>query len=118
MTESEKLLNQLAGRLGAKTIHELRQVARAVGVKCPAAGKKDRLVEDCLGIAAGKINPVPKKADGGLVGAPPKSHEYDRQLVTDILACREKLNIVCPAAEEEAAGPPRPRWGPRGPRSG
>ena len=24
MTESEKLLNQLAGRLGAKTIHELR----------------------------------------------------------------------------------------------
>ncbi len=102
MTESEKLLNQLAGRLGAKTIHELRQVARAVGVKCPAAGKKDRLVEDCLGIAAGKINPVPKKADGGLVGAPPKSHEYDRQLVTDILACREKLNIVCPAAEEEA----------------
>ena len=37
-----------------------------------------------------------------MVGAPPKSHEYDRQLVTDILACREKLNIVCPAAEEEA----------------
>lgn len=94
MTESEKILNQIARRLSAKTIHELRQVAREVGVKCPAAGKKDRLVEDCLNIAAGRINPVPKIAVGNKVGAPPKSRECDRQLVSDILACRERLKTT------------------------
>lgn len=104
MVGEEKTLNGLAVRLRAKTIHELRQVAREVGVKCPAAGKKDRLVEDCLNIASGKIKPVPKKPEGGVIGAPPKSHEYDRQLVADILACRGESGVTAvTAAEEEDA---------------
>lgn len=99
MSEQKKILQSLEIRLNAKTIHELRQVAREVGVKCPAAGKKDRLVKDCLNIASGAVKPAPKKTDGGIVGAPPKSREFDRQLVSDILACRDAKNVRAEEAE-------------------
>lgn len=79
------MLEDIKSRLDKKTIHELRQVARAVGVFRPADGKKGRIIDDMLAIAAGEINPAPRSARG----APPKSIEYDRQLVADIERCRE-----------------------------
>ena len=41
----EKLLEDIKARLNAKTIHDLRQVARAVGVPRPADGRKERLLD-------------------------------------------------------------------------
>ena len=82
---SENLLEEIQRRLNAKTIHDLRQVARAVGVPRPADGRKERIVEYMLGIAAGTCDPVAPAARG----AHPKSAEYDRQLVADIHRCRE-----------------------------
>lgn len=78
-------LEEIEKRLQAKTIHDLRQVARAVGVPRPADGRKERVIENVLQIAEGKADPVAPS----LRGAPPKSAEYDRQLVADILRCRE-----------------------------
>lgn len=83
MTES--LLEEIERRLKAKTIHELRQVARAVGVPRPADGKKERILEYVMQIAAGTSAPVAP----AVRGAHPKSDEYDRQLVADIIRCRE-----------------------------
>lgn len=78
-------IDELKKRLNAKTIHDLRQIGRAVGVVRPADGKKDRLVDCILLIASGKADP----AAPAVRGAHPKSQEYDRQIVADILRCRE-----------------------------
>lgn len=80
-----RLLEELAARLKAKSIYDLRQVARQVGVPRPTEGRKERITEEILNIAAGKCDPASQSASG----APPKSAEYDRQLVVDILRCRE-----------------------------
>lgn len=77
--------DDLKRRLNAKTIHDLRQIGRAVGVVRPADGKKDRLIDCILSIAIGETDP----AAPAVRGAHPKSQEYDRQLVADILRCRE-----------------------------
>lgn len=82
---SENLLEEIERRLKAKTIHDLRQVARAVGVPRPADGKKERILEYIMQIASGTGSPVAP----AVRGAHPKSDEYDRQLVADIVRCRE-----------------------------
>ena len=94
---SENLLEDIERRLNAKTIHELRQVARAVGVPRPADGKKDRILEYILQIAKGTASPVAP----AVRGAHPKSDEYDRQLVADIIRCRE-LNLSNGGAVQKA----------------
>ncbi len=80
-----RLLEELNARLKAKSIYDIRQVARQVGVPRPTEGRKERLIEEILNIASGRTDPASQSASG----APPKSAEYDRQLVVDILRCRE-----------------------------
>lgn len=91
------MLEDIQKRLQAKTIHDLRQVARAVGVHRPADGKKERVIENVMQIAEGKADP----AAPSLRGAPPKSAEYDRRLVADILRCRE----ICLSENPGTAAP-------------
>lgn len=82
---SENLIDELTKRLNAQTIHELRQLGRAVGVPHPADGKKQPLIDEILAVASGKKDSEPPTKRG----APPKSQVYDRQLAADILRCRE-----------------------------
>lgn len=89
---SDKLLEEIRRRLNDKTIHELRQLARAVGVPRPAEGRKERLLDLITRIASGENDPVAP----AVRGAHPKSGEYDRQLVADILRCRE----ICLSSHE------------------
>lgn len=85
MADLSSYLAQIENRLKAKTIHELRQIARVVGVERPADGQKGRVLSDTIAIATGRMDPCePTKR-----GAPPKSKEYDRLLVADIMKCRE-----------------------------
>ncbi|MDE6598390.1 MAG: hypothetical protein K2K60_07105 [Clostridia bacterium] len=93
------LLAEIERRLNAKTIHDLRQVARAVGVPRPADGRKERIVEYMLKIASGEADP----ALPAVRGAHPKSAEYDRQLVADILRCREISLSASQDREEQKA---------------
>lgn len=92
----EELLDDIKARLNAKTIHDLRQVARAVGVPRPADGRKDRLFDYIVQIATGVSDP----AGPSVRGARPKSTEYDRQLVTDVFRCR----AISLSNEEDEAG--------------
>ena len=84
MVES-RILNDVKSRLDRLNIYELRQVARAVGVHRPADGKKSRVTEAILSIATGETAPEPPASRG----APPKSQQFDEQLVADIKTCRE-----------------------------
>ena len=81
----ENLIEELTKRLNAKTIHELRQLGRALGVPHPADGKKEQLLAGILAVASGQKDSEPPTKRG----APPKSQEYDRRLAADILRCRE-----------------------------
>ena len=81
----ESILSDIRERLHTKGIHELRQIARAVGVAHPADGRRDRLIEEITLIATAELQPSPRSARG----APPKSMEYDKKLVADIEACAE-----------------------------
>lgn len=82
---AEKLIEEIERRLNAKTIHDIRQIARAVGVPRPADGRKERILDCIMKIASGESDP----AVPSVRGAHPKSTEYDRQIVSDILRCRE-----------------------------
>lgn len=77
-------------RAQKKTIYELRQIARAVGVSRPADGKKERLIDEMISIATCKTDPAPRS----LRGAPPKSSEYDKKLVADIEECRAHYSSI------------------------
>ena len=96
--EAGDILSDITGRIEKKTIHELRQIARAVGVVRPADGKKERLINDILSIATCKTSPSPRSARG----APPKSSEYDRNLVADIEKCMRCYG----AGKKDARGMP------------
>ena len=77
------ILSDIKERLLNKNIHEVRQIARAIGVSCPTDGKKGRIIDDIIAIASLEIAPAPRSARG----APPKSSDFDEDLVNDIREC-------------------------------
>lgn len=79
----EEILADIRERLHKKSIHEVRLIARAVGVHSPTDGKKDYIIDQIMDIASCKANPTPRSARG----APPKSNDYDKDLVNDIREC-------------------------------
>ncbi len=80
---SEKL-QKLREELARRSIYDLRQIGRAVGVKRPADMNKEPLIGSIMDIAEGKTEPVPRSTKG----APPKSEVYDRELVALVSQCR------------------------------
>lgn len=79
----ETMLADIRERLHKKSIHEVRLIARAVGVHSPTDGKKDCIIDKIIAIASCKAQPAPRSARG----APPKSNDFDEALVTDIREC-------------------------------
>lgn len=77
------MLSDIKERLYKKNIHEVRQIARAIGVSSPTFGKKERIIDDILSIASCEVAPAARTTRG----APPKSSEYDENLVSDIREC-------------------------------
>ena len=84
MIESE-LLQTLRAELEKRSIYDLRQIGRAVGVKRPADMNKEPLIGSILDIAGCKSDPVPRST----TGAPPKSEAFDKDVVTLVEKCRE-----------------------------
>ena len=68
MTVGE-LLQTLREELEKRSIYDLRQIGRAVGVKRPADMNKEPLISSILDIAECKTAPFPRSTKG----APPKS---------------------------------------------
>ncbi len=77
----ELTIENIETRLEQLTILELRQTARAVGVACPAAGKKSEVREKIIAIANGTATPVPNEKS-------PLTEFADKDLVKDILTFR------------------------------
>ncbi|MGN0813203.1 MAG: transcription termination factor Rho [Candidatus Coproplasma sp.] len=90
-------LEQLKCKLNDKTVHELRNIGRVVGVKNPTEKKRQSLVEDILDIALAKVEPCPPAKRG----APPKSQVCDDGLVEEIARCREYYIEHSSQSEEE-----------------
>lgn len=79
------VLADIEKRLNKKGTYEVRTIAREVGVSCPTNSKKEKNISDIMSIAACETDPVPRSGRG----APPKSADYDQELVRDILECRK-----------------------------
>lgn len=89
------MLSDIEERLVKKTIHEVRQIARAVGAHSESS-QKGKIIETIMSIVRGEITPQsPSKK-----GAPPKSDNPDLQLVRDINACRQYCLAVKEGKEE------------------
>ncbi len=78
------LLQQLKDELEKRSIYDLRQIGRAVGVKRPADMNKEPLIGCILDIAECKSAPVPRSAKG----APPKSDAFDKEVVALVDRCK------------------------------
>lgn len=84
------MLSDIKERLNKKNIHEVRQIARVIGVSSPTFGKKERIIDDIISIASCEVAPAPRSARG----APPKSSEYDENLVGDIRECIKYYSVL------------------------
>lgn len=84
------MLLDIKERLDKKNIHEVRQIARAIGVSSPTFGKKERIIDDILSIASCETEPAARTTRG----APPKSSDYDEILVGDIKECIKHHNLL------------------------
>ena len=84
------LAENLELKLESKGIHTLRQIGRVVGVSNPTTKKKDELVRDIMAIAKNLAEPCPRSTRG----APPKTEEYDRELVDEIERLRQDTDAI------------------------
>lgn len=72
-------------KLDEKGIHSLRQIGRVIGVSFPTKKKKSELIDDIVAIAKNEAEPCPRSTRG----APPKSEDYDAEIVDEISECRK-----------------------------
>lgn len=86
-SQAKDLLKQLNNALVGKSIYDLRQIGREVGVFRPTDQKKEDLIANILLIADGSREPIIRNKKG----APPKSVQYDRTLVDLIWQCRNYI---------------------------
>lgn len=91
----DEISQTLKEKLESKGIHTLRQVGRAVGVREPTQKKKDELIADIMAIATDKTPPCERTKRG----APPKSFEFDAELVDEIERCRQHCGETARAKE-------------------
>ena len=96
-----EILQKLRTELEKRSIYDLRQIGRAVGVRRPADMNKAPLIDSIMEIAEGKAEPAPRTTKG----APPKSDVYDKDIVDLAERCRE---MSLRGEEKEAEEEPRP----------
>ena len=85
-------------KLDVKGIHQLRQIGRVVGVSFPTKKKKAELIDEIMAIAKNELEPCPRSTRG----APPKSDEYDADLVEEVNKCRQFYSHIAEEMEESA----------------
>lgn len=79
------LADSIRIKLDGKGIRQLWQIGRAVGVAFPTKKKKAELIDDIIAIAKSENEPIPRSTRG----APPKSEDYDADLVDEIFKCKQ-----------------------------
>ena len=91
------LADSIRIKLDVKGIHQLRQIGRAVGVSFPTKKKKSELIDDIIAIAKNETEPCPRTTRG----APPKSDEYDADIVEEVNKSRQFYSDVAMQRETE-----------------
>ena len=88
--------SDIKNRLNAKTIHEVRMIARAVGAHSESS-QKSSVIEAIMAVAENRLEPQPPSKRG----APPKSDNADLSIVADIKSCREFFMQLDNNSEEQ-----------------
>ncbi|MDE7380425.1 MAG: transcription termination factor Rho [Clostridia bacterium] len=92
------LADSIQFKLDGMNIHSLRQIGRVVGVSNPTKMKKAELIDGIMAIAKDEVEPCPRSTRG----APPKSDDYNADVVEEIEKCRQfYTNITRESAEEQ-----------------
>lgn len=86
----EGISEALKAKLESRGIHTLRQIGRVIGVHFPTQKKKEELISDIMAIARGEAQPCERSTRG----APPKSADFDKEIVDDIERCRQYYSGV------------------------
>lgn len=77
--------------LNAKSIHEMRQLARAFGVSKPSLDKKHDLIVRVIGLASGALKPDPKSNKGAKVKGEDASAESVEKVREVVLQCKSRI---------------------------
>lgn len=93
------LADSIRIKLDVKGIHQLRQIGRAVGVSFPTKKKKQELIDDIVAIAKNELEPCPRTSRG----APPKSEEYDADIVEEVNKSRQFYSDVAREDGQDAS---------------
>lgn len=90
--QEDIVIYEIRELVGKKNIHDVRKLARALGINSPSNVKKGVLIDCIAAFAGGTLSPAPRTGRG----APAKSKDYDRELADTILKCREtRLASLC-----------------------
>lgn len=92
------LAEAIRAKLEEKGIHSLRQIGRAIGVSLPTKKKKSEIIDDIMAIAKNEAEPCPRSTRG----APPKSEEYDGEIVEEVERCRQHYFRTQSEREEQS----------------
>lgn len=87
----ENRLKEIERALQAKSVYEVGQIARAVGIMRATDEKKAVLIARIMSIANGEAEPEITDANKPRRGAPAKSAGFDRELVSEIQHVRIQL---------------------------
>lgn len=79
------VVESLREKLESKDIFALRQIGRAAGVNFPTKKKRAELIDNIVKIAKNEEEPCPPPTRG----APPKSRDYDADILEEINKCRQ-----------------------------
>lgn len=79
------LAESLAVKLNGMSIYALRPIGRVVGVSNPTKMKKGELIDGIIAIARNEAEPCPRPTRG----APPKSEDYNADVVEEVNRCRQ-----------------------------
>ena len=75
--------------LNALGVHELRAIARTLGVKAPTTKKRDQLVEEILKIKRGEQVGIKSK-----MGRPPKNHQTGFAKISELMSNKSTVDMV------------------------
>lgn len=89
--------------LDGMSVYEIRNIARAVGVRSPTTAKKGELIEQIVGVEAGIVEPAGKATNKG---APTKGAQIPQEVLAEIrrrIGEVKKREMPYPEPDEEEA---------------
>lgn len=90
MIDGKSLTERYSNYLSTLSLNDLRTFGRFKGVHAATQVKKEFLIKDIIDVITGKVEPVPVKASGRQVGAPPKNSTPNPEIQPKLDEIRKK----------------------------